>query len=582
MWLWRLSATRKEFLIASLVPFEHLLPRPPQRRSRLLVNLLFWIQLAACILSACALAQPAMQRHQAKTTLVVLDTSASMYAKNSGISALSLAKRRLNQWLATKPETEQILLMTSAPVAPVLPRPQSDKTTLVQALKRVEGSHLSGNLASAVRAGSALLRRRPDKVLVVTDELQPAQLDERVQWIGMGRPLSNVGIVAASIEGTFCSPAQATVLVTLQNFSESNSSARLTAAYGAKADTVVAEESTTLSPWARQTLSLTLPAQNTRDFVELTLHAERDNFDWDNKAWLPLSGSSSSSMLLQVDSPSLKETLSEWLNACPAISWYSQPKPDAAANVVISDHTNGLPDSATLLIRLPVVPKPTLSYWVTSLAHPISAYLPPIGFLAAPISTVTAEAPAGTEVVSALFDGMRVPVVVADEHAGIRRVHFFFDPSRNIDSTLSALIFFNSLRWLANETQIKTAGESLVQSDFHSGSVQVRRPDNRYDSIESIEGKARYDKTTLAGLYLFTQGKQNTYVPVNFLNPAESNLIRHASTWQPLPSEKDDSASAPLVLYPLAPLLTGLVLILLLLEWGLHAWRNQKHPKSKI
>ena len=93
LWLWRLSATRRQTRVPSLVPFVHLLRRPPHRRSRLFINLLFWLQLAALIILAFVLAQPVWFRPATKTVLVIVDTSASMEARLRGPSAFTRAIR---------------------------------------------------------------------------------------------------------------------------------------------------------------------------------------------------------------------------------------------------------------------------------------------------------------------------------------------------------------------------------------------------------------------------------------------------------------------------------------------------------
>ena len=46
IWLWRLSGTHRQLRIPSLVPFEHLLKRPSRQRTILVVNALFWLQVA--------------------------------------------------------------------------------------------------------------------------------------------------------------------------------------------------------------------------------------------------------------------------------------------------------------------------------------------------------------------------------------------------------------------------------------------------------------------------------------------------------------------------------------------------------
>src|SRR3989338_5635910 len=121
LWLWRLAATHRQVQIPSLVPFEHLLRRPPHRRTRLFVNTLFWLQLAALVFLALALARPVVFAPQPKTILAVVDTSASMGARLRGPTALERAKRMLRTRLSRKAARDAVFIVSSAPVAAVTP-----------------------------------------------------------------------------------------------------------------------------------------------------------------------------------------------------------------------------------------------------------------------------------------------------------------------------------------------------------------------------------------------------------------------------------------------------------------------------
>ncbi|MBI2495056.1 MAG: VWA domain-containing protein, partial [Candidatus Omnitrophica bacterium] len=107
LWLWRLSAARRPVHVPSLIPFEHLLRRQPRRRTRLVVNGLFWLQLAALAGLALALAQPVVFQRQANTSLIVLDTSASMGARWKGSTAFEHARRALLERIERKGLTDQ-------------------------------------------------------------------------------------------------------------------------------------------------------------------------------------------------------------------------------------------------------------------------------------------------------------------------------------------------------------------------------------------------------------------------------------------------------------------------------------------
>ena len=215
VWLWRLASTRHHIRVPSLVPFEHLAKRSPRRRRRVIVNWLFWLQLAALASAALALAQPAI-RHHAATTLVIVDTSASMEAEGRGGSRWDQARRALKTRVARKSPTERWLLIATAPVVPLTPEPTSEGRVLARAIDDARVQRLGGNLSTAARLGRALLGGDPDRILVVTDEPPPQEpLPEMVEWVSVGQPRANAGIVGVDAQGAFCGRDAPRVVATI-------------------------------------------------------------------------------------------------------------------------------------------------------------------------------------------------------------------------------------------------------------------------------------------------------------------------------------------------------------------------------
>jgi hypothetical protein len=208
VWLWRLAATHRQLQIPSLIPFEHLLKRPPRRRSRLVVNLLFWLQLAALTLLAATLAQPVMFQRRARTVLVVADTSASLGARSRGSSVFEHARRLLRRRLARKARAEQWLIVASAPVTALTAQPTSDPARLRDVIETLQANDVGGNVGTAAHLGSALLGGEVDHTLVVTDESRPtpAPADD-VEFLTVGGTLPNVAFVGLDAHGPLCRQA---------------------------------------------------------------------------------------------------------------------------------------------------------------------------------------------------------------------------------------------------------------------------------------------------------------------------------------------------------------------------------------
>jgi len=574
VWLWRFAATRRQVPIPSLIPFERLLARPPKRVSRVVVNLLFWLQLAALIALALALAQPVMFQPRAKTLLAVLDTSASMAAGPRGAEAFEEGRQALLWRIAKKAPTEQVFIMRTAPGGPLTPQPTSDAVSLLQAVREAQASHLGGSLATAVRIGLALLGDDPDELLVVTDEAQPgAGVDAPVRWITVGRPLGNVALVGLDAQGPLCLPAAARLLVTVQNFSRGPASVLVRAGDAARA-------SVALNAGARRVVALALP-EAASDMVPVTVQAGSDGLSVDNTAWVPLQQQALLPVVVRSDDPAFVRTVSGWLGACEALPWsLDAPPRDGPMLLVTNDERQVVPAAAAALVfdaraSGPSVPR----HWLVSTDHPIGAYLNPVGVVSAALASTPAPtltglvwgpAPSanGLPMVSALIGGAQWPVVVAEEQERRRTVVIRVDPSASPPSTPLLLAFFNSLRWLMGPAALQTTGEVVsLSGGFEPGAVTVHRPDGRAEAIDSRGGVIRYDETTVAGLYRFVQAGRELTAAVNFLDPLESNLLSRASTWQPLPVTRAGAEPLRRVPHPLFSLLAVLILLLLLVEW---------------
>jgi hypothetical protein len=244
--------------------------------------------------------------------------------------------------------------------------------------------------------------------------------------------------------------------------------------------------------------------------------------------------------------------------------------PASGPFVVITDQVDALPSgaAAALVFSPAETAKPLTSYWLASSGHPIGSYLAPVGVVGAALD-VSGGPVTGTVVVSALVAGRQVPVVIAEEREGRRLVTMRLSPSPDRPSTAVLLSVFNSLRWLMGREQVVTVGESMLVPGFAPGPVSVRLPNGATQTVTTRTGIATYDDTTLAGMYRFRQGAEQRLVPVNFIDPLESNLTGRPSTWHAAKIFTPISAAPRPVAHPLANLFTWLVLALLLLEW----WR---------
>ena len=574
-WLWWMTASRHRVLVPSLIPFEHLLQRRSTRRTRLIVNVLFWLQLAALISMSVALAQPVLLPHRSTVTLAVLDTSASMQAMRYGSTRFARAKSLLLQALLRKHALDRWLIMTTAPNAPLVPEPTSDAVVLQRALDAAHAVDIGGNLAATVRMGHALLGITPTKTLIITDEARPTdETSPWLEWKMVGQPQANVALVGLETTGPLCEPSPARILATVQNFSTTAAHVNLRVR---QRSTLLVEQSTSLAPHERWPASLTLP-KGIEGWVELSLTTQGDALAVDNRAWVQVQRTSMLPIVIQSARPTLTQTLSTWLSACPALTWSAEPSHLQGPWLLITDHESspGQGAASTLTFLPPQMPRSVLSQWVVLSEHPIGSYVEPIDTVASTLNLSDAAGLPGTPVIQALVDGRRIPVVLADEHDGRRSVIIRVEPDREAASTPVMLVFLNSLRWLMESTKMPAAGEPLTAHGFAPGQVTIRDPDGATHTIPVEAGVARYDHADRAGMYELIQSDRQRTVAVNFLDPLESNLADPSSTWatnvhaSPKPGERSSQTRVPLGRW-----LIALLLALLLMEWWLYSGKRR-------
>lgn len=528
LWLWRLASTHRRLEVPSLIPFEHLLRRQARRRTRLVVNALFWLQLAALLGLALALTRPVVFRSRARTTLVILDTSASMGSRGRGGVAFERAKRAVLDAVARKSPGGQFFLMTTAPVSPVLSQLTGDSAALAHAVQALRPVDLGGNLASTVRLGRSLLGAEPDEMLVVTDEQPPAALPSSVRWVTVGEPTPNVAFVGLDAQGPLCSPSDERLVATVQNFADESVSVVVRVKQEGR---VLAEHRSDLAPHARSAFPLVLPA-GTEGGLELTLDAPHDGLAVDNRARVALHQRSAMPILVRMKDDALLRTVSEWLGACSALTWSAERPAGAGPALLVTDTEEAadLSAGARLLFQPPADAELIRSDWVVSADHPIGSYLAPVERVAARLNVPAGVGLSGVPVVSSLLHGLKVPVVVAEERGGRRIASLLFDPSASAHSTPAVLAFLNSLRWLM--------GTSSAADD-------------------------------------------------NFFNPLESNTLARVSTWRAdaaaatappaagmPPSGAGRRPATGGVAQPLASYLIMALMVLLLVEWRLYAARR--------
>ncbi|HEY5954967.1 MAG TPA: VWA domain-containing protein, partial [Polyangiaceae bacterium] len=159
--------------------------------------------------------------------LVLIDTSASMTARENTTSRFELARSALLAHVAALPETTEVLLLTAdAQTVPLIPWTR-DRDSLMRAIRRVRpGEAISNFPLSLATAAEYVANRHNCRLLVVTDgtiadweslRSEPGLTNVPIEAITVGSEALNVGITHVGARLQPDSPRFAALLVNLIN-----------------------------------------------------------------------------------------------------------------------------------------------------------------------------------------------------------------------------------------------------------------------------------------------------------------------------------------------------------------------------
>ncbi len=578
LWLWRLSKTHRQTKVASLIPFEHLLAKQPRRRARLIVNLLFWLQLAACVALALALARPMFRHAAVKTILVIVDTSASMQAVGGASRVFDQGLGKLRQRMDAQGPFTQWFVMASAPVTALTPTPVATPGEAERLIRSFGPQDLAGNLAAAAQIGQALLGQAPATTLILSDEAPLSGLEEPgVEWISVGRELPNVALVGVDAEPLLCGgvAASSRLVAVVENLSDAEQSVRLAVRQEGRQ---LSQQTVSLAAGVRSSVPLAI-SNTAQGWIEVEIVSPKDALALDNRATVFLRQSEAVPVAVVSEDAAFRTTIALWLNACEGLVWSVGVPEEAKPFILITDDSDIVDPRAIGTIRFADAASQESgqpAYWLIEEEHAIGRYLAgvePAGVR--PSASITQET--GKPVVWALTRGARTPVVSALEEGTRRTVTFALSAPAARDSSQVLVTFLNSLRWMIASAGTSRTGEPLALP-LASGAVNVTRPDGVTERLPHAGGLFSYDGAAQAGLYRFAQAGQTHVLAANFLDPLESNLRQRAHTWRPGVVAASTEKSATTAQAPLAPMLLWVVVALLLLEWWAYSRKARGAP----
>jgi len=174
--------------------------RPSRRRFAVPQH---WLALLLCLLAMAAVVvavtDPVVEGHGPSTTVLVVDTTASMAAIEPGESQTRLARglARVDDVLAALSGRDTVAVVEAGAEARVLVRPTADREAVKAALTGLSARGASAEPGAAFRLANALCATTPEaRILLLTDDTsaEPPPLACPLELLPVGRDAGNAAI----------------------------------------------------------------------------------------------------------------------------------------------------------------------------------------------------------------------------------------------------------------------------------------------------------------------------------------------------------------------------------------------------
>ena len=207
---------------------EELEANAPFRRLRR--SLLLLLQLLALAAIVFALARPLVTTRSlaAGSTVIIIDATASMSARDeSGRTRLDRARELALEMIEGLGSDDRAAVIDSSSRVTVRAAMTSDRAALRSAIGEVRETDAAGNLSDALRLAEQIAKAERDAGIVVIGDgggppvTSDATLDASLRFVRVGRTSDNVGIVAMNTR-SIQAGARRELFASIANFGETN------------------------------------------------------------------------------------------------------------------------------------------------------------------------------------------------------------------------------------------------------------------------------------------------------------------------------------------------------------------------
>jgi len=491
------------------------------------------IQMACIAAIVVALGGPVLTR-QGGNTALVFDVSASMAAREDGVTRFDAARDRARTIVRTLPSASRVRLILAAASPRETGTWNASDPRLASAIDALRPTAGAADIAAAIDAATG--RGDVDNVIVFSDTTRSASRSDRsgapaVQWVHVGRGAENSAVARLVANRTTLGGQGGDVLVVLKHFGKQSRETDVEISVDGR---TASRAHVRFEPGGMQTLKV--PLADLGHIVTARLVGEDAlSIDDVRSVTVPAMGRTraalfgpSGSFLARALAANPSVTLRAY--AGDGIAAVSR---DGADVVVCDDCSVAMPPLIPALvvangsgqrIRGPLT--------AAGVAHPLLASLD-LGQQRATVS-VPASANSGAAVILRVAGA---PAVVATESGGRRTVEMSLDLSQPDLALTPAfpILIANVLEWLTASGALPleaTAGEPLTFSTTQiiQATVRVIGPDGRPRDAQRVGSQFIVADTDTAGVYRIDVDGAEHVVAVNPSVDGEANLFASEDT----------------------------------------------------
>ncbi len=504
-------------------------------------NVLMFLQLLMALLLLLALARPMMlAKGLPGQSVVVIDTSASMGARESNTTRFEQARSELRALIRDLNPSEQMAIVEAGAQVRVVAPLTNDKQKLLSAVDNLRVSHTANNLDEALRLASALVgKSEQGRIVLMSDGAFPPIADfsagsAKLSFRSFGNAQENLAVVAMDVQETARGWEW---FVNLRNFGTRDAKAVLEFYSGGN---LVDAREVTIP--AGQSLGQTLTLQKLVEPLEVRLDAN-DALDVDNRAYRVGATQRPKRILLVGEGNFFLEralTLEPNVelfkaNSVPEAERAEQPG-GSEFDLVIFDGTTPVNVKARSVLVIgaqggPIAKRegkvnlPRIASWERE--HPLLRFVE-LGSVLIDNSARITPAPCA----KVLAESQQTPLIVAGDHRGRRWVGIAWNLMESDFPLQPGFPIFvaNLLEWLTDEPSAKqgftvnTGIPFSITLEPTERRVELSAPDGSVQTYEPNEGALVIPGLSQVGLYQLKTSKGTIPISANLFNSDESNL----------------------------------------------------------